>query len=143
MVMWGKQPVAWREHCPEHCIKEFQESMHRCTGHRDITEITLERVFASYNQSIDQLFSKALFFRVKVVKCRDRVVKSVPTTQAKRFGVHIFLDDTQQPKYVQYIEKKSMRHLTKEQGNKFLDCPLETTLYHKLLSDNLPLQVSY
>ena len=37
----GKQPVAWEELCAECCLKELQESMDRCTGHHDITEILL------------------------------------------------------------------------------------------------------
>ena len=36
-----KQPVAWKEYCAEHWLKELQESMDRCTGHRDITETLL------------------------------------------------------------------------------------------------------
>ena len=40
-VHFGKQPVAWREYCVE---KELQESMDRCTGSCDITEILLKMV---------------------------------------------------------------------------------------------------
>ena len=40
----GKQPVAWKEYCAEHWLKEFQESMDRCTGRRDVTEILLKTV---------------------------------------------------------------------------------------------------
>ena len=36
-----KQPVAWKEYCAEYWLKELQESMDRCTGHCDITEILL------------------------------------------------------------------------------------------------------
>ena len=35
----GKQPVAWKEYCVENWLKEFRESMDRCTGRHDITEI--------------------------------------------------------------------------------------------------------
>ena len=38
----GKQPVAWREYCAEHWLKELQESMDMCTGHLDITEVLLK-----------------------------------------------------------------------------------------------------
>ena len=38
----GKQPVAWKEYCAECWLKEFQESMDRCTGRRDIPEILLK-----------------------------------------------------------------------------------------------------
>ena len=37
----GKQPVAWKEYCAEYCLNELQESMDRCAGRRDITEILL------------------------------------------------------------------------------------------------------
>ena len=38
----GKQPVVWKEYCVEYWLKEFQESMDRCTGRLDITEIRLK-----------------------------------------------------------------------------------------------------
>ena len=38
----GKQPVAWKEYCAEYWLKGPQESMDRCSGHRDITEILLK-----------------------------------------------------------------------------------------------------
>ena len=38
----GKQPVVWKEYCAEHWLKEFQESMDRSTGRRDIAEILLK-----------------------------------------------------------------------------------------------------
>ena len=37
----GKQPVAWKEYCEEYWLKE-PESIDRCTGHHDITEILLK-----------------------------------------------------------------------------------------------------
>ena len=37
----GKQPVAWKEYCSEYWLRERQESMDGCTGHRDITETLL------------------------------------------------------------------------------------------------------
>ena len=38
----GKQPVARKEYCAKNQLKELQESMARCTGHRDITEMTFK-----------------------------------------------------------------------------------------------------
>ena len=38
----GKQPVAWKEYCAKYWLKELQESMDRCTGHCDVTEILLK-----------------------------------------------------------------------------------------------------
>ena len=37
----GKQLKAWKENCAEYWIKELKKSIERCTGRRDITEITL------------------------------------------------------------------------------------------------------
>ena len=36
--------VAWKEYCAEYWLKEFQESINRCTDHLDITEILLKTV---------------------------------------------------------------------------------------------------
>ena len=38
----GKQAVAWKEYCAEYLFKELMESMNRCTGRRDITEMLLK-----------------------------------------------------------------------------------------------------
>ena len=38
----GKKQVAWEEYCAEYWLKELEESMDRCTGHHDITEIQLK-----------------------------------------------------------------------------------------------------
>ena len=38
----GKQPVSWKEYCAEYWLKEFQESMDRCNGCHNVTEITLK-----------------------------------------------------------------------------------------------------
>ena len=43
----GKEPVAWKEDCAEYWIKELQESMDRCTGRRDMTEILLKTALNS------------------------------------------------------------------------------------------------
>ena len=40
----GKQPMASKEYFGEFWLKELQESMNRCTGHRNITEILLKTV---------------------------------------------------------------------------------------------------
>ena len=42
-----KQPVAWKEYCVEHWLKELQESMDRYTGCWDVTEILLKTVLNS------------------------------------------------------------------------------------------------
>ena len=49
----GKQPVAWKEYCAEYWLTDLQESMDRCTGHRDITEILLKMELNTI-QSINQ-----------------------------------------------------------------------------------------
>ena len=43
----GKETVAWKEDCAEYWIKELQESMDRCTGRRDMTEILLKTALNS------------------------------------------------------------------------------------------------
>ena len=43
----GKQPVAWKEYCAEYWLKELQESMDRCTGRRDMTEMLLKRAIST------------------------------------------------------------------------------------------------
>ena len=50
----GKQPVAWKEYCAEYWLKDLQESMDRCTGHRYITEILFKTALKSYNHTIIQ-----------------------------------------------------------------------------------------
>ena len=37
-----KKPVVWEEYCAVHWLKEQQESMGRCIGRHDITEILLK-----------------------------------------------------------------------------------------------------
>ena len=39
----GKQQVACKEYCAEYWLKELQESMDKCNGHRDMTEIRLKK----------------------------------------------------------------------------------------------------
>ena len=48
-----KQPVAWKEYWAEYWLKELQESMGRCTGRRDITEVLLKTALTTI-QSINQ-----------------------------------------------------------------------------------------
>ena len=38
----GKQPMAWKKYCAQVLVKKLQESMDRCTDHRDITERLLK-----------------------------------------------------------------------------------------------------
>ena len=51
-----KQPVAWKEYCAEYWLKELQESMSRCTGRHDITEILLKNGIKHHtiNQAIEK-----------------------------------------------------------------------------------------
>ena len=53
----GKQPVAGKEYCAEYWLKDLQESMERCTGHHDITEILLKTALNTI-QSINHLSSR-------------------------------------------------------------------------------------
>ena len=51
----GKQPMDWKEYRAKHWLKELQESIDRCTGRRDITEILLKtalNTIKSINQSV-------------------------------------------------------------------------------------------
>ena len=50
----GKQPVGWKENCAEYWLNELQESMDKCTGRRDITEILLKTALNTI-QSINQM----------------------------------------------------------------------------------------
>ena len=43
----GKQPVAWTEYCTEYWLKELQESMDRCIGCCNITEILLKKALST------------------------------------------------------------------------------------------------
>ena len=53
----GKQPVAWEKYCAENWLKELLESMDRCIGRPDITEILL-------NQSIEEQDKECFLERV-------------------------------------------------------------------------------
>ena len=55
----GKQPVAWKEYCAEYWLKDCQESMDRCTGRRNKTEILLKMPFNTL-QSINHPFRQSL-----------------------------------------------------------------------------------
>ena len=55
----GKQPVAWKEYCVVYWLKELQESMDRCTGCSDMTEILLKTAFNTM-QSINSPFPSFL-----------------------------------------------------------------------------------
>ena len=52
----GKQPVVWKEYCGALVKKELQESIDRCTGRCDVTEILLKKALntkQSNNQSVN------------------------------------------------------------------------------------------
>ena len=53
----GKQPVAWEEYCAEYWLKEFQESMDRCTGRHDRTEILLKTAFNSIQSIVSSKYA--------------------------------------------------------------------------------------
>ena len=56
-----KQPVAWKEYCAEYWFKELQESMDRCTGRRDITEMhVLLKTTLNTNQSVTHCYTDLL-----------------------------------------------------------------------------------
>ena len=42
MVRWESSQWFLKKYCAEYWLKELQESMDRCTGHHDITEIVLK-----------------------------------------------------------------------------------------------------
>ena len=77
----GKQPVAWKEYCAEHRLKELQESMDRCTGNHDITEILLKTALntnQSCNQSVFQVKRFAMSLKLCSLKHRSlRVTRHV------------------------------------------------------------------
>ena len=52
----GKHPVVWEEYCSEYLLKELQESMDRCTGRHDITEIRV-RIHQPYSRTFFVFFS--------------------------------------------------------------------------------------
>ena len=67
----GKQPVAWKEYCAEYWLKELQESMYRCTGRRDMTEIlfkTALNTIQSFNQFTNHKIHS--FHSESVLRCR-------------------------------------------------------------------------
>ena len=55
LVLSSNRPVAWKEYCAEYWLKGPQESMDRCTGRRDITELQLKTALNTINQSINRL----------------------------------------------------------------------------------------
>ena len=52
----GKQPVTWIEYRAEYWLKELQESMDRCTGLRDVTEILLKMALNTIKSINQQVF---------------------------------------------------------------------------------------
>ena len=92
----GKQPVAWKEYYAEDWLKELEESMDRCTGCSNITEILLKRMLNTI-QSINKTKLKAfadINFNVSHVvqclfgkwrKCWLTVFAPFPTVSSKGF----------------------------------------------------------
>ena len=56
MAWWESR---WKEYCAEYWLKELQESMDRCTGRCDITEIMLKMAFKTI-QSINPFLLKLI-----------------------------------------------------------------------------------
>ena len=56
----GKQPLAWKEYCAEYWLKEFQESMDRCSDCHDITEILLKMTLNTIQSIIMKKMKKIL-----------------------------------------------------------------------------------
>ena len=48
--------MALKEYCTEYWLKELQESMDRCTGHRDLTEILLKTTLNIIQSIITHIF---------------------------------------------------------------------------------------
>ena len=69
----GKQSVAWKEYGAGYWLKELQETMDRCTGRRDITEILLKTALNNI-QSINLTFSGM------VGEYRPSVLKNITLT---------------------------------------------------------------
>ena len=63
----GKQPEAWKEYCADYWLKEFQESMDRCTGHCDITEMLLKTTL-NIMQSIPNIYKFLMKLKNKSLK---------------------------------------------------------------------------
>ena len=61
----GKHPLGWKEYCAEYWLKELQESMDRCTGHHDITEILLKMALNT-SQSINLLINQSTLLFLSV-----------------------------------------------------------------------------
>ena len=53
VMLESSHAVALKEYCTEYWLKELQESMDRCTGHCDITEILLKMVLNTIQPSFD------------------------------------------------------------------------------------------
>ena len=73
-----KQLVAWKQYCAEYWLKEFQESMGRCTGRHDIYEIMLKKALNTI-QSINQS-TNSLIRLVNTSRCLYKGSKS-PTSR--------------------------------------------------------------
>ena len=76
----GKKPVAWKGYFAEYWLKELQESMHMCTGRRDITEILLKTALnslKSINQSMQGSFKPGNVWLNTISSFSHNVFKSL------------------------------------------------------------------
>ena len=96
----GKQLVAWKEYCVEYWVREFQECMDSCTGHRDITAILLKQTIYINQLSIVALIMDPLIAQNCAI---DRSATSVVITHrqsvsvspsVRRPSIHNFLVNT-------------------------------------------------
>ena len=78
----GKQLVAWKENCAEYGLKELQESMDRCTGCHDITEILLKTALNTI-QSINQ--SKKRYYTGLALSALPFILPSVTNIFRRTF----------------------------------------------------------
>ena len=60
----GKQPVTWKEYCAEHWLKELEESMDKCTGCRDITEILLKTALNTIHSFVNGSITVNSFHKI-------------------------------------------------------------------------------
>ena len=66
--------MAWKEYCAEYLLKELQESMDRCTGRLDMTEVLLKTALNTI-QSINYV-SITLFTAEGYILFKERNITS-------------------------------------------------------------------
>ena len=69
--------VAWIEYCSEYWLKELQESMDRCTSHRNITKILLKTTLNTVQSTKPEFFLLLAMFAM-IDKSQVCLVNSFP-----------------------------------------------------------------